>query len=111
LAGILGGAYNTSGPPVIIYGDSQRWPPAEFTANLQGFFLISSIAAVLSHAIASNITPAVLRTYVSVIPAILLGFWAGVSLAKALSPGRFRNLVFIFLIVIGLNLVIRTLAS
>ena len=28
LAGILGGAYNTSGPPVILYAHCRRWPPA-----------------------------------------------------------------------------------
>ncbi len=43
VAGMLGGAYNTSGPPVVIYGDAQRWPPAEFKSNLQGFFLVINV--------------------------------------------------------------------
>ncbi len=33
LAGALGGAYNTSGPPVILYGHAREWPPAEFKAS------------------------------------------------------------------------------
>jgi uncharacterized membrane protein YfcA len=38
LAGILGGAYNMAGPPMIVYGAMSRWPPAQFRATLQGFF-------------------------------------------------------------------------
>ncbi len=38
LGGLIGGAYNIPGPPVIIYADSQRWPIDEFKGNLQGFF-------------------------------------------------------------------------
>ena len=26
LAGILGGAYNSNGPPVVIYGSARKWP-------------------------------------------------------------------------------------
>lgn len=36
-AGLLGGAYNTSGPPVILYGNCRRWPRDSFKSNLQGF--------------------------------------------------------------------------
>lgn len=25
IAGVLGGAYNTNGPPIVIYGDMRRW--------------------------------------------------------------------------------------
>ena len=56
IGGLLGGAYNTSGPPVILYADSQRWPAAEFKGNLQGFFIINGIVAVLSHGLAQNLT-------------------------------------------------------
>ena len=35
LGGILGGAYNTGGPPVVIYGTLRRFPPDVFRATLQ----------------------------------------------------------------------------
>jgi uncharacterized protein len=47
IAGCLGGAYNTSGPPVIVYGSLRRWPKEEFRAVLQAFF--SSAPSSLSH--------------------------------------------------------------
>ena len=34
IAGILGGAYNTNGPPVVIYGMLRRWDPEKFRATL-----------------------------------------------------------------------------
>lgn len=39
LSGLLTGAYNIGGPPVIIYADCCRWEPERFKSNLQGFFL------------------------------------------------------------------------
>lgn len=41
LAGALGAAYNTNGPPVVVYGALRRWSPVRFWATLQGFFLPS----------------------------------------------------------------------
>ena len=57
--GLLGGAYNTSGPPVIVYADCRRWPPDVFKGNLQGYFIIVSLAVVASHALNGNFTPQV----------------------------------------------------
>src|SRR2546423_2318549 len=35
VAGVLGGAYNTNGPPVVVYAALRRWPPEHFRATLQ----------------------------------------------------------------------------
>ncbi|HUV89996.1 MAG TPA: sulfite exporter TauE/SafE family protein, partial [Anaerolineae bacterium] len=61
IAGVLGGAYNTSGPPVVIFGNCQRWPPSEFKGNLQGFFLVNDLLVIAGHALSQNLTPLVLR--------------------------------------------------
>lgn len=39
IAGILGGAFNTSGPPIVIYSVLRRWKPEYIRATLQGYFL------------------------------------------------------------------------
>lgn len=38
VAGILGGAYNTNGPPIVVYGTLHQWSPERFRATLQGYF-------------------------------------------------------------------------
>jgi len=88
MAGILGGAYNTTGPPVILYGNCKDWPPAEFKSNLQGFFLVSSLFITISHALAGNFTPTVWRYYLWTLPAIAVGILAGISLDRYLDPER-----------------------
>jgi uncharacterized membrane protein YfcA len=106
LAGLLGGAYNTSGPPVILYGDSRRWPPAEFKSNLTGFFLMNSLFTVSGHVIGGNYTADALRLYAWAIPAILLGFFAGISLDRRLNPQIFRKVVLAVLVATGARLML-----
>ncbi len=106
LAGMLGSAYNTSGPPVIIYGDSQGWQPDEFKANLQGFFIINSILVVLAHLFGGNVTAEVWQLYLISIPAILVGILAGISLDRWINPGVFRKIALWILLVMGLRMIL-----
>jgi uncharacterized membrane protein YfcA len=104
-AGLLGGAYNTSGPPVVIYGNARRWPPREFKSNLQSIFVLNSAMVFGGHAISGNVTPEVWQLYLWSIPAILLGFLAGNKMDHYLDADRFRRIVLWLLIVLGLRLI------
>jgi uncharacterized membrane protein YfcA len=106
VAGILGGAYNTSGPPVIIYGSCRRWPPAEFKSNLQGFFLVVSMIVIITHFMNGNITPVVWYNFFIAIPAILLALFVGFRLDKYIDPLRFRKIVLIALVILGVGLIV-----
>ncbi|MCJ7715254.1 MAG: sulfite exporter TauE/SafE family protein, partial [Anaerolineales bacterium] len=52
IAGILGGAYNTNGPPIVIYGMLRRWDAEKFRATLQGYFLPTGAAILITHGLA-----------------------------------------------------------
>ena len=93
MAGILGGAYNTAGPPIIIYGNCRDWPADRFKSNLQGFFLFISVLITVSHILADNYTPLVLKSMLVALPAIAVGILVGVSLSKRISGELFRKLV------------------
>jgi uncharacterized membrane protein YfcA len=105
LAGILGGAYNTSGPPVILYGNCKRWPPLEFKGNLQGFFIISSLFVALGHAAGRNFTQPVWEYFLWTLPAIGAGYIAGTYLDRYLNPEIFRKVVLVLLILLGMRLI------
>lgn len=103
--GLLGGAYNTSGPPVILYADCRRWPPDVFKSNLQGYFVVSSVAVVASHTLNGNLTPQVWHMFWWTIPFIAIGLIAGLSLDRWLDPVLFRRVVLALLIVMGIRLI------
>ena len=101
LAGVLGGAYNTSGPPVIIYGHCRAWSPAGFKSNLQGFFLLNSSVILVAHFLAGNYTSQVWQGALVALPAVLLSIAVGVRLSKRINPAAFRRLVLLLLLILG----------
>lgn len=103
-AGLLGGAYNTSGPPVIIYGTCRGWEPAEFKGNLQGFFLVSSLVVATSHGISGSFSPEIWRYFFLSLPLLGLGTVSGLLLDKRINLGSFRQMVLALLVVLGLRL-------
>jgi uncharacterized membrane protein YfcA len=105
LGGLLGGAYNTSGPPVIVYADCRRWSPDAFKGNLQGYFIIVSLAVAASHALNGNFDAEVWRMFWWTLPFVALGLIAGLSLDRWLNPILFRRMVLVLLVLMGLRLI------
>ena len=103
-AGILGGAYSTSGPPVVIFGQCRGWQPMEFKGNLQGFFLVNTIVLVAGHAWSGNITPEVWRLFLAMLPVAAAGIFAGLSFDRLIAPGVFKKIVLVLLLLLGLRL-------
>jgi len=109
VAGILGGAYNTNGPPVVIYGTLKRWDPGSFRATLQGYFLPTSLFIVLGHGMAGLWTRSVIHSYLSALPLVLLAIFLGGRINRAFAPQRFSRYVHLLLIGLGLLLLWQTL--
>jgi uncharacterized membrane protein YfcA len=110
-AGILGGAYNSNGPPVVIYGTIRRWPPDHFRANLQGYFFPASFIVIAGHGLGGLWTPAVGWYFLLSLPIMLLSTWVGNRLNRIIPRGHFERYVHILLVMIGALLFIRTVAS
>jgi len=109
--GILGGAYNTNGPPVVIYGALRRWSPASFRATLQGYFLPSGLLILAGHGAAGLWTTRVLHLFLISLPATLAAVWLGERINRRIPPGRFDRLVNGILLLIGGLLLAQTLLS
>jgi uncharacterized membrane protein YfcA len=101
VAGVLGGAYNTNGPPVVIYGVMREWSPERFRATLQGYFLITGGTILISHGIAGMWTPEVLRLYVCGLPVIIGGVVIGGCVHHKATGEQFKWAVNTFLVVMG----------
>ncbi len=111
LAGILGGAYNSNGPPIVIYGTLRKWPPDLFRATLQGYFFPSSLIIIAGHGLGGLWTPTVGWYFLLSLPAVILSMWIGNRLNRVIPQGRFDRFVHLLLILIGAMLFIQTIAS
>jgi uncharacterized protein len=106
LAGCLGGAYNTPGPPVILYGSLRQFPKDEFRAVMQSVYLLTGLLTVASHALAGNLVRSVWLSYALLAPAALLGIWVGARLDGRLNQERFRTFVAVVVLLLGLSLLL-----
>jgi uncharacterized membrane protein YfcA len=106
LAGCLGGAYNTAGPPVIVYGDSQQWARNEFRSVLQALFLFNALFVIAVHFAAGHMTQSIGRYFLFSVPALLVGIVVGTLIDRRLSTQRFRTVVNVMILVLGFSLLI-----
>ncbi len=105
VAGCLGGAYNTPGPPAVVYGQLRQWPKDEFRAVLQALFFANGVMVVASHCIARHMTTEILALYAYAAPALVLGMWVGSRVDAQVDGSRFRTLVTVMILLLGLLLV------
>ncbi len=103
-AGIMSGAFNTSGPPIIAYAHAKKWQVEEFKANLQAYFLITTIMANLGHLISGNLKTEMIPKILFALPIVLLGNSLGIYLSRFIKPKIFRKLVLGLLLLIGLKM-------
>jgi uncharacterized membrane protein YfcA len=105
LSGTFGGAFNTNGPPVLIYFYLQGWDKLKFKSMITGFFLITSILIVASHALTGLTTKIIFYNFLIFLPAILFGIFLGTNLFKKVSSELFKKVVLAALIVISFMLI------
>jgi uncharacterized protein len=106
IAGILGSAYNTNGPPVLIYGLMRKWEPTTFRATMQSYFLPTNLLIILSHIGSGLWTPAVWQLFLVALPAVLLACLIGTLLAGRFSPKQFTVAIYGLSILMGMMMVI-----
>lgn len=107
LAGVLGGAVGTPGPPVIVYAATQPWDPRTMKANLQGFFVVNQAVIVAGYWQAGLLTAEVARLALAFALPAVGGLALGVALFARVDHARFRRIVFSLLFASGVALLIR----
>ncbi len=104
IAGVLGGAYNANGPPVIIYTSLFERDKANFRSTLQLFFVVNGFIIIAGHCVGGLITAEVWRLSLYGLPGLICGAMIGLWLDRYITPGRFRNIVIISILVLGIAL-------
>jgi uncharacterized protein len=103
-SGLLSGAYNTGGPPIVMFASASQWEPNRFRGNLQTFFLLSSIIVTVSHALAGHYSTETLWAALWALPALFAGHMIGYRLCRFVNPAFFRRLVLLLLLILGARL-------
>jgi len=101
VGGVFGGAFNTGGPPLIVYATARGWSPGAFRANLQLCFLFNTAIQLVLLAANGFFDRDVLTMQATALPALLGGLLLGTWLGRRLDPERFRRMVFTLLIAFG----------
>jgi uncharacterized membrane protein YfcA len=107
LAGLIGGAVGTPGPPVIVYATTQGWSPRTMKANTMAFFVANQSVILAGYWGAGLLTRDVATVAATFALPALAGVATGVALFGRLDPVRFRQAVFALLLVSGLVLLVR----
>ncbi len=106
LGGVLGGAFTTSGPPIVLYAAWRRLPPATARANMQCAFLVSSLCQIALFALAGSLTRDIGAAVLRGVPAVLVGLVAGVVVGRRVDARTFRRVVLVLLLVLGVRFLV-----
>ena len=101
VAGLLGGAYNTAGPPLVIFGTLRSWSPRQFRATLQTYCLISSLWVIVMHGWNDLMTSEIVRHFGFSAPLIIAATLLGRRVTSRISTERFVRFVYAALIIVG----------
>lgn len=111
IAGLLGGAYNTNGPPIIIYGTMRNWSPEEFRAILQSIFFPTNLVIIAGHGIAGNISDYSLYVTLISLPFILIATYFGSKINKNFKLDKFQKYVYYLLIALAILMLLTLIFS
>ncbi|NOK58485.1 MAG: sulfite exporter TauE/SafE family protein [Chloroflexi bacterium AL-W] len=105
-AGILGGAYNTNGPPIVVYGTLKRWDPEQFRSTLQAYFAFAGLMILAAHGLAGLWTQQIVQTYLFIMPAAISAIVLGSKASRYIPVPLFRRIIYGVLICVGFFLII-----
>lgn len=105
IAGALGSAFSTNGPPVVIYGMLRNLAPAAFRGTLNAFFTANNIAIIGGLTTSGILTISTIKLVLFCVPTMILGSLVGQYVHKRISVNVFRVMVFLLLIASGAMLI------
>jgi uncharacterized membrane protein YfcA len=108
-SGVLGGAYNMNGPPLVIYGAQRHWSAERFRATLQGYFLPASLLGLCGYWLEGLWVPAVTHYYLTSLPVLLAAIFLGRAINRRMQGRSFVRYVHAGLILVGITLLIQSL--
>ncbi len=101
--GVLGGAFNVGGPPIVAYAYAQPWSKTQTVAVLQVTFLSAGLTRNVLMAGAGEYTPRILTMVAIAAGPAFLGIFLGRKLLDRLPKPALKLGVFVFILIVGLR--------
>lgn len=98
IAGCLGAALSSNGPPLVIWASLQDWNKEEFRSNLPAYFGITGAISLVVYQFAGLMTINVWHYFFYGLPASLLGTFVGEYLGDKIKPDRFKQIIRLLLV-------------
>lgn len=102
--GIIGGATNIGGPPLIAYAARQPWPPAVFKATLLACFFVITVGKTAILLIEGSLDGPLIGAVIVLLPAIAVGSTAGIAMFNRVDGRTFGTAVSYLVIALGVLL-------
>ncbi|MGE0686754.1 MAG: sulfite exporter TauE/SafE family protein [Dehalococcoidia bacterium] len=91
VSGLMGGSINMYGPAVMLFFNNQGVAGRSFRANLIAYFLFQQMVALPILALSGILTREVWTAALVLMPALLLGTWAGITFADRVTDTLVRR--------------------
>ncbi len=107
ISGLLGGAFNTNGPPVVIYFYLKGINKEDLKASIAGYFLFTLSLIIISHFVA-NVTPAkTYLLYLEFFPVVIIGAFIGQKLFGKIPTETYNKIILVLLGFISISLLLK----
>lgn len=107
LSGILGGAFGTDGPPVVVYAALQRWTKEQVVGMLQSFFIFANFIIIVSYGYHGLLIWPVLKISAIAVPFAIIGIFLGLWINRRIGQLHFESILAITIGVMGTILCMR----
>lgn len=96
---------HAGGPPLSAYVIPLRLSPLHFTATMAFFFFVINLSKWIPYAWLGLLDWRNLATSLALLPIAPIGVWAGVRMAKRISPVHFYRILYVGMLLTGCKLI------
>ncbi len=107
LSGLLGGAFGTDGPPVVVYAALKPWSKEKVVGMLQGFFFFANFIIIGSYGYHGLLTSSVLKASGVAVPFAIVGILLGLKINRRISQRHFEIILSVLVGIMGFALWVR----
>ena len=109
ISGLLGGAFTSPGPAMVVYLYTLDETRLQAKANVQFFFAMISVAILTTHIVSGTVNSVAFTRAAPFLPVVILGTKLGVMLSYRLPVRVFRLVTDIGLLLLGVYIVVTSL--